>query len=110
MLSQLQSFFNRQSITDTVRTHRFSHLENTDVGVLRDVYYADLYQDLFKKGLLNDPNSVSFAMNTDGVAIFKSSNVSMWPVYLLVNELPIRERKAKENMLIMAFGLQGKSL
>ena len=38
-------------------------------------------------------------MNTDGVAIFKSSKVSMWPVYLLINELPLSDRKARENTL-----------
>ena len=30
---------------------------------------------------------LSFQLNTDGVAIFKSNKTSMWPVYLVINEL-----------------------
>ena len=27
-------------------------------------------------------------LNTDGVAIFRSSKTSVWPVWLVINELP----------------------
>lgn len=31
---------------------------------------------------------ISFQINSDGVALFRSSRYSIWPVYLVVNELP----------------------
>lgn len=31
---------------------------------------------------------ISFQINTDGVAPFRSSKYSIWPIYLAVNELP----------------------
>ena len=31
---------------------------------------------------------ISFQINTDGVALFRSSKYSIWPIYLSVNELP----------------------
>ena len=31
---------------------------------------------------------ISMQMNTDGVAIFKSSKFDIWPIYMTVNELP----------------------
>lgn len=49
---------------------------------------------------MDKENNLSFAFNTDGVPLFKSSKVSMWPVYILVNELPPHaERKLRENVL-----------
>ena len=38
-------------------------------------------------------------MNTDGVPVFKSSKVSIWPLYYIINELEYGKRIARENML-----------
>jgi len=35
---------------------------------------------------------ISFQINTDGVALFRSSKYSIWPIYLVVNELPPNDR------------------
>ena len=35
---------------------------------------------------------LSFMVNTDGVSIFRSSNFGLWPVYLVINELPPEKR------------------
>lgn len=43
--------------------------------------------------------NISFTLNTDGVLIFKSSKFSIWPVYLMINELPFKTRTQSENML-----------
>lgn len=99
LISQLQVMFNRESFCDKVRTHRFNHYKKKSPGVISDVYDGSIYKNLFNKGFLNDPNSLSFGFNTDGVPIFKSSKVSMWPVYLLINELPILDRKVRENVV-----------
>ena len=52
-----------------------------------------------KEGLLSCPDNVSFLMNTDGVPVFKSSKVSIWPLYLVINELNYSKRMANENMI-----------
>ena len=36
----------------------------------------------------SNPANISFTINTDGVALFKSSTTDVWPVFLLINELP----------------------
>ncbi|XP_071478605.1 uncharacterized protein [Diadema antillarum] len=99
LISQLSVLFKRKSFTDKIRTHRFEHYKLNKDGNLCDVYDGSIYKNLFQGGILNSPNNISFAMNTDGVSIFKSSKVSMWPVYLLINELPLSDRKARENTL-----------
>ena len=38
-------------------------------------------------------------MNTDGVTVFKSSKVSIRPLYLIINELPYGKQLATENMI-----------
>ena len=53
-----------------------------------------------KNGFLSDVNNISFIMNTDGAILFKSSNVSIWPLFLIINELPFKERKREENMIL----------
>lgn len=41
---------------------------------------------------LSQPANVSLLLNTDGVAIYRSSKVSIWPVWAVVNELPVSMR------------------
>ena len=55
-------------------------------GVLRDIYDGLGY----KKHLnfLSKTTNISLLLNTDGVAIFRSSKVSVWPVWAVVYELP----------------------
>jgi hypothetical protein len=36
----------------------------------------------------DNPYNVSFTWNTDGIPVFKSSKFSLWPFYLVINELP----------------------
>ena len=38
------------------------------------------------------PGNVSFLLNTDGLALFHSSKKSLWPIWLVMNELPPNER------------------
>ena len=45
-----------------------------------------------KDGLLANERSLSFTLNTDGVVVFKSTKYSIWPVLLMINELPFSER------------------
>jgi len=52
------------------------------------------------KGILNSGNNISFLFNTDGVAVFKLSKVSIRPLFLVINELPYEKRMAKENMML----------
>lgn len=52
------------------------------------------YRKLLRPGeFLSNKWNVSLSLNTDGVAVYKTSCIgSLWPVYLVVNELPARLR------------------
>lgn len=61
-----------------------------DSDMIRDIYDGEGYKH--HSHFLDQPANVSLLLNTDGVAIFHSSKVSLWPIWVIVNELPIRKR------------------
>ena len=68
--------------------HRFKRRKQAEENI-EDVYDGKLYKDQFHHGgLLTQAFSLSFKLNTDGVAVFKSSKFGVWPLFLSVNELP----------------------
>ena len=53
---------------------------------IADVYDGKGYKQ--HHAFLSHPEHISLLINTDGVAIYRSSSVSIWPVWGVVNELP----------------------
>ena len=64
----------------------------SDTSTLRDIYDGTEYCQLSKRGGFlcptTNPANISFVLNTDGVSLFKSSETSIWPIFLVINELP----------------------
>lgn len=76
--------------------YRFTR-HKKDEESMEDVYDGVLYKTLSKPGgFLSNPSNISFLGNTDGVALVKSTGWSVWPVYLVVNELPPLSRYLKQ--------------
>lgn len=103
-MDQLQTMFSRSGFYNDLQ-HRFNRKKQAQENI-EDIYDGRLYRSLARKGILSSGNNISFIFNTDGVPVFKSSKVSIWPLYLIINELPHHKRFAKENMLFagMWFG------
>lgn len=96
---QLENIFKRPNFVNLI-THRFTR--TCISSYIEDIYDGDIYKRLSRKnGPLSRsyPHNISFTLNTDGVPIFKSSKFAIWPVYLMINELPFKVRKQSENML-----------
>ena len=89
IIQQLQTLFSRDGFYENLQ-HRFNR-KKKDINNIEDVYDGRIYKKLVQKGILQSENNFSFIFNTDGVPIFKSSKVSIWPIYLIINELPYRE-------------------
>lgn len=69
-------------------THHFNRVKRAERNI-EDVYDGALYQRKFVPGgFLSERYNISVKVNTDGVAIFRSSQFGVWPLFLLVNELP----------------------
>ena len=60
---------------------------------LKDIFDGKLYRTWYhEKKFLCKPQNISFTLNTDGISPQKSLKCHIWPVYLVVNELPPNER------------------
>lgn len=66
-------------------------------GNQSDVCSGKVYKRLVEKGVIND-NDITLQWNTDGVQLFKSSKIQLWPIQVSVNELSYRERR--ENIML----------
>ena len=66
---------------------RFSRTPSHNIA---DIYDGESYKK--HSDFLCQPTNVSLTLNTDGVALYRSSKVSLWPVWFIVNELPKRMR------------------
>lgn len=68
--------------------YRFQRVKRADDNI-EDVYDGNLYQSKCGRGgFLAEPYNLSVKLNTDGVAVFHSSQFGVWPLFLLINELP----------------------
>ena len=74
-------------------------VRTSNEGVLADIWDGDLLQN-FCTVPQNDTINLAFSLSTDGVPIFKSSTVSMWPVYLLVLNLPVKVSMNSCNIIL----------
>ncbi|XP_068724371.1 uncharacterized protein [Montipora capricornis] len=72
--------------------YRFRRVK-MDSEAIEDVYDGKLYKKYSSPGgFLSNPHNISFLGNSDGVALIKSTSYGVWPVYLIVNEIPPSER------------------
>lgn len=97
ILEQMRSFFTRPTFYEDLQ-YRFKRKKELKDDI-EDIYDGNLYKALLAKGIFNNGDNISFLMNTDGVPVFKSSKVSIWPLYYIINELKYGKQIARENML-----------
>lgn len=97
--SQLRNLFSQKGFYEKLN-HRFQRKFDMEHKYC-DVYDGDLYKSYYEKeGPLSKQENVSFTFNTDGAPVFKSSKISVWPLFLVIDELPYKLRMLKENMLM----------
>lgn len=101
IISQLRKMFKKDGFYEKLN-HRFTRRKLKEHGI-EDLYDGFLYKQYFgPNGLLRDRRNISFTWYTDGAQVFKSSKVSIWPLFLSINELPYRDRLLKENVIMSA--------
>ena len=99
LYQQLQAMFHRPGFFDDLQ-YRFNR-EKRNPNNIEDIFDGKLYKERFDNdGFLSSRKSISFLWNTDGVPIFKSSKFSIWPLYLVINELKPQKRFKSENLIL----------
>ena len=71
-----------------VREVLLSHCQQQSPST-QDIYGGRKYRELKE---FTSRGNLTLVVNTDGIQLFKSSTVSMWPIWIVINELPVSLR------------------
>ena len=75
-------------------------------GDIKDGEFGDLYQkfssEVLERNRQESVLTVRFALNTDGVRVYKSNHYDIWPIYLAILELSEFERYQPQNLIMAA--------
>lgn len=83
-------------------------IQQADDQNIQDITDGIAYRELLKPGqFLSDGHNITCVMNTDGVNLYSSSRVELWPLFLTINELSPAARYARDNILLAGLW-QGK--
>ena len=75
--------------------------QNRTKIILKYIYDGVMYQKHIKRVLFwVIKNNISLLWNADGASVFKSSNYSIWPLYFVINKLPVHKRWCKHNVIL----------
>lgn len=92
---QLQTILELKSVSEQL-TVNSSSVQNSYC----DIKFGNEYQKLN----VQFPHYLTLTCNTDGVPVFSSCNASLWPIYFVINELPLRLRSIHMMLNALWFG------
>ncbi|XP_070201071.1 uncharacterized protein [Littorina saxatilis] len=96
---QIVSFFQKPGFLKDIQ-NRFVRCKESE-SAIEDIYDGEVYRRLSGEGqILSSPHNLSLMWNTDGVQCFRSSNMTLWPLFFQINELPYAQRISPENMVL----------
>lgn len=98
-------------LEDIRKTIQATH-ENIGSDILKDIHDGELYkeQNPSTEHTLNGAQEIiklTAVLNTDGVNLYSSSKVELWPVFVSINELSPTLRFSRDNILLLGLW-QGK--
>lgn len=85
-----------QQLRDFVNSDKYDMLQRENDNY-SDITSEKFYTSLKDSGIIQ-LHDITLQISSDGVQVFRSSSVSMWPIQVMVNELPYRERR--KNMML----------
>ncbi|KAL7296861.1 hypothetical protein TKK_0010255 [Trichogramma kaykai] len=110
-LSSTNSLFSELDISDQLKKLFYDPIvvdsleerwcrQKKQVDALEDIFDGLLYKKLCnKENMLKNQHNFSYTFNTDGCQAADNSKVTVWPIYIMLHELPDYLRK-KHTMLI----------
>lgn len=108
--AQFQQILSKPGIWELVLNTKHRLKTSIDNPYLQDITDGQAYKNLAVIGGFLNPDSpnISLSFNTDGIPLFSSSGVKLWPVFFVINELPPAQRFSRENVILAGLW-QGKS-
>lgn len=81
----------KEQIEKLVKSHVYCEINQIDTDC-NDITNSSVYKELRAKNVIGI-NDLTLTWNTDGVNLCKTSKLSMWPIQVIINELPYKTRK-----------------
>ena len=91
LADQLKHMFENTDIPILVQGKQADDSSEGTLNIITDIHNGEQYRRL--KGGSGNLDVISLTFNIDGVPVFNSSSVALWPVYHMINELPTKSRK-----------------
>lgn len=89
--SQLKNLLSNPEIYGQL-DYRFTRQKKNE-DALEQIYDGKMYKKYTGEGgLLSSRYNFSYTFNSDGCQAFNSSNLSVWPIYITIHELPPKLR------------------
>jgi hypothetical protein len=73
---------------------------------IEDVQDGSIYKELFSSEhayWFNKNEAFTFSFNTDGISPCEKSNTTIWPIFIVINEIPVEKRFCLDNIIIAGF-------
>lgn len=104
---QLKEIVERDGVWRTIQD--YVNQRTAQHTTISDIVDGEEYKKLKENGgFLTNNSNVTLSMFMDGIPLFQSSKVSLWAVYLIINELPPKQRFTRKNMILWGIW-QGRS-
>jgi hypothetical protein len=74
-----------------------------ETGTIDDIFDGELYQSLLNSeegGMFLNQKAFTFMLNTDGISRCTKSKQTIWPIILVINEIPQHLRYCIDNVII----------
>lgn len=89
-----------EKVFDSKKKAKFT--ESSHSSSLTDITDGSFYRFLLEEGqFLASDNCISGIFNTDGIPLYTSAKVKLWPIFLAINEIPLCQRFSRENMVLV---------
>ena len=86
-----------------LRQENISEEQLSSKNVLKDIKDGRIYKRIMKEEKSNDNNIYTLSLSTDGVSLCEKSNLGIWPLYAVCNEISVDKRFCSENVLILGY-------
>ena len=68
---------------------------------INDVWSGSGLKPLCQSGrFFSNPNNLAFSLSTDGLPLFQSLKISLWPVFLVILNLPCEIKMNAKNIIL----------
>ena len=86
-----------------LRQENISEEQLSSKNVLKDIKDGRIYKRIMKEEKSNDNNIYTLSLSTDGVSLCEKSNLKIWHLYAVCNEISVDKRFCSENVLILGY-------